>query len=310
MRKKKVYHNPFRRAVLRGLGVVLPPLLTLLILIWLAKSVQQYVLEPVEWVSRKVVVLCMDNTQASFPEEAEFNPRNGGDASSEDMWRFENEVFVRVGPEQWIPRYIRDHVVQNAAQTGTSPPGATGKQYYERYVGSMLLKKAVVVPMFLAGFILFLYLLGKFLAAGVGRFLWNATEHLITQLPIIRTVYSSVKQVTDFFFGESDIEFNRVVAVQYPRQGIWSVGFVTGESMSTIRQVASEPILSVLMPTSPVPGTGFTISVRKSETVDLDIPIDQALQFVVSCGVVIPDAEIQQKINDRIAEATTERVAG
>ena len=142
----------------------------------------------------------------------------------------------------------------------------------------------------------------------MGRYFWNAAERVITQLPIIRTVYSSVKQVTDFFVGESEVnEFQRVVAVEYPRKGMWSVGFVTGESMLTIRGAAEgEPIVSVLMPTSPVPGTGFTVTVRKSETIDLDIPIEQALQFVVSCGVVVPDEEAQQQIQSKIEEAVDE----
>ena len=95
-----------------------------------------------------------------------------------------------------------------------------------------------------------------------------------------------------------------MVAVEYPRKGAWSVGFVTGESLLTIRGAAHEAVVSVLMPTSPVPGTGFTITVRKSETIDLDIPIDQALQFVVSCGVVVPDGEGQGKLAKEQIKAT------
>jgi uncharacterized membrane protein len=131
--------------------------------------------------------------------------------------------------------------------------------------------------------------LGKFLAAGMGRWIWASTEALIFRLPVIRHVYSAVKQVTDFVFTEQEIEFNRVVAVEYPRKGIWSIGFVTGESMLDIRSAANEPVLSVLMPTSPMPATGFTVTVRKSETIDLDLTVDQAIQFIVSCGVVVPD---------------------
>jgi uncharacterized membrane protein len=67
------------------------------------------------------------------------------------------------------------------------------------------------------------------------------------------------------------------------------MGFVTGESFLDIRNAADEPVLSVLMPTSPMPATGFTISVRKSETIDLNLTIDQAIQFCVSCGVVVPE---------------------
>ncbi|NIO38894.1 MAG: DUF502 domain-containing protein, partial [Burkholderiales bacterium] len=68
-------------------------------------------------------------------------------------------------------------------------------------------------------------------------------------LPVIRNVYSSVKQVTDFAFNESEIRFTRVVAVEYPRRGIWSLGFLTGESMIDIKSAAGEPVVTVLMPT-------------------------------------------------------------
>ena len=80
----------------------------------------------------------------------------------------------------------------------------------------------------------------------------------------------------------------KVVAVEYPRRGIWSLGFVTGESMLDIRSAANEPVVSVLIPTSPMPATGFTMTVLKSETIDMNITVDQALQFIVSCGVVVP----------------------
>ena len=86
-------------------------------------------------------------------------------------------------------------------------------------------------PFFLLIFTLLLYLLGKFMAAGIGRFFWNIFERgIIDRVPLVRNVYSGVKQVTDFMFNERDFEFTRVVAVEYPRKGIWSIGFVTSES--------------------------------------------------------------------------------
>jgi uncharacterized membrane protein len=115
-------------------------------------------------------------------------------------------------------------------------------------------------------------------------------------------VYSSVKQVTDFVFNERRIGFNRVVAVEYPRQGIWAVAFVTGEGMLDVRAAANEPVLSVLIPTSPIPGTGFTVVVRKSEVLDLNMTVDQAIQYLVSCGVVIPpQQQIREDIGYRMA---------
>ncbi len=319
--------QPFRRAVLRGLGVILPPLLTIVILIWIANSVQQYVLEPVETFSRHAIVWFMNETQAQIPTGAEvlatvddgeeprelvrqdgaFVAANGAryeNVTEVEKFTFENEVYVPLSNGQWIPEHVRNTVSSDPGD----PAPIIGKDYHHRYVVIQIQKKAIIFKSaFLAGFILTMYLLGKFMAAGVGRFLWHSLEQVITLLPIIRTVYSSVKQVTDFFFNEAEIQFTRVVAVEYPRRGIWSLGFVTGESMATIRAVAEEPVLSVLMPTSPIPGTGFTITVRKSETVDLDIPVDQALQFVVSCGVVLPEAEMRE-VTDKIAAATADQV--
>ena len=355
--------QPFRRAVLRGLGVVLPPLLTIVILLWIANSVQKFVLTPVEWCSRQVVVawhqsqtdsdeiqFAYDQKQKEDEEDRKkqsvSNDREPTESSETEVQRTlrkmsqqleamerklginssiqptpgisvtdirfefkssddeESVSYVRLENGEWIPAWVHAEVQEHVAASGVAMENRSAKGYYEHYVEHKVLRKERVIPVFFAGFILLMYLLGKFLAAGVGRILWNSMESIITQLPIIRTVYNSVKQVTDFFFGESDIDFQRVVAVEYPRKGCWSVGFVTGESLMTIRGAAQEPVVSVLMPTSPVPGTGFTISVRKSETIDLDIPIDQALQFVVSCGVVIPEDQVaDDEVRARIEAA-------
>ena len=75
---------------------------------------------------------------------------------------------------------------------------------------------------------------------------------------------------------------------------------MTGESMKGISEATGEPVLSVLMPTSPMPATGFTITVRASETIDLNISVDQAIQFVVSCGVVVPSHQLQKLQNGDI----------
>ena len=81
--------------------------------------------------------------------------------------------------------------------------------------------------------------------------------------------------------------------MEYPRKGIWSLGLVTGESMLEIAAAAKEPVLSVLIPTSPAPFTGYTLTIKKSEAIDLNITIDQAVQFIVSCGVVIPPQQLR-----------------
>jgi uncharacterized membrane protein len=177
------------------------------------------------------------------------------------------------------------------------PPPETAKGYYRRYVDLKYLQPIPTVLLFLALFVLLLYLLGKFMAAGIGRVFVGLFERGIHRLPLVRNVYSSVKQVSDFLFTEREIEYTRVIAVEYPRKGIWSLGLVTGESMADIRSAANEPVLSVLIPTSPMPVTGYTVTVRKSETIDLNVTIEQAFQFIISCGVVVPPRELQEALD-------------
>jgi len=104
----------------------------------------------------------------------------------------------------------------------------------------------------------------------------------------VRNLYSSVKQVTDFVLTEREIEFTRVVAIEYPRVGIWSLGFVTSDSLPPLKSALNEDIVSVFVPTSPMPMTGFTVNVRRRDALELELTIDQAVQFIVSCGVVCP----------------------
>lgn len=328
--------GPFRRAILRGLGVVMPPLLTLVLFIWAWTTIDSYVLKPTENGAKRVVVFLSaktavrnripkdanaedvdvrDNQGESVPTEKVMDVAGNVSAipktAERHSWHivsfeYDGTTYVRGPDGKWILKHAYDLVTEGPGRLSMS--SASSKDIYERYVELKYLPRWRTIPVFLLFFTALLYLLGRFLAAGVGRIVVNNVERLINRLPLVRNVYSSVKQVTDFVFSEREIEFNRVVAVQYPRKGIWSVGFVTGESMLDIRSAANEPVLSVLMPTSPMPVTGFTITVCKSETIDLDITVDQAIQFVVSCGVVIPLQQQQNETSGRISKTIARRL--
>ena len=281
---------PFRKATLRGLGLILPPLLTIVFFIWVWGIVESYVIKPVDELLQTTVVWIVQDIRPDAEIQAQIDRANENRMTQQDGRRTfvadDGTPVTQIG-NQWIPVSVVERVDR---LPGITPP-ATAEEYYYQFVRVRYLKKHLVVPATIAIFIAILYLLGKFLAAGLGRFIWHQIESLINQLPIIRNVYSSVKQITDFAFSETEFQFTRVVAVEYPRKGIWSMGFVTGEGFANIRDAAGEPMLTVLMPTSPMPATGFTISVPKSETIDLNISIDQAIQFCVSCGVVVPEAQ-------------------
>ncbi len=291
---------PFQRALVRGLAVVLPPLLTIVLFIWAWNTVDSYILAPVESIARQLIIFTIDDQIPDDVAKKAIAANTARTRMDEDLGRQVmttdtggEYVFVR---STWIPR----EVVTFAEALPDHKANANAQEYYQEYVKGRYLKRRLVLPAFLAIFIVVLYLIGKLLAVGVGKLLWSALEGLINRIPVIRIVYSSVKQVTDFAFNESDMKVTRIVAVQYPRDGIWSMGFVTGEGMEAIVRAAGEPMVNVLMPTSPMPATGFTVCVPKSQTIDLNVTMDQAIQFCASCGVVVP---LQERTDPKTIEA-------
>ena len=145
----------------------------------------------------------------------------------------------------------------------------------------------------LAGFVLALIvvcIVGAVLASVVGKSLWKMAERLILRAPLLKQVYPYVKQITDFLFtGDEKKEFfSKVVAIEYPRKGLWALGFVTGKAINGVGKGTGKEFAAVLVPTSPTPFTGFVIMIPKEELVELDITIEDALRFVMSCGVIAP----------------------
>ncbi len=277
--------RPFRRAVLRGLAVLSPPLLTVLIIVWTINTTKSYLLQPMTDWAREGLVWSLSDVRENLPLDAP-----GSNTATVD-----GRVFRRLEDETFIPQAVFERVRRQPGQ----PPPITSEDFYRRYVDLTYLRPYFAVPFFLVLFILLLYFLGKFMAAGIGGFIGNTFDRFVLRLPGVRAVYSSVKQVSDFLFSQREIKYTRIVAVEYPRKNIWSIGFVTGESFTAIGEEAAEPVLIVFIPYSPVPITGCTIVVRRSECIDLDVTFDQACQFIVSCGVVGPPQQ-----NERLTAET------
>jgi uncharacterized membrane protein len=279
-------HRPFRRAVLRGLAILMPPLLTIALFIWAWSVIETSVLRPIESLASGLLAY----RDRVISDREPIGDKRVVDGKLTITNEIAELVYTKGADGKWVGYYSDEHI-------------------RERY-----LQRWKILPLFVSVFLLVSYMLGKFVAAGVGRMLVNWAEVMIQRLPLVSNVYGAVKQVTDFVLTEREIEFNRVVAVEYPRKGIWSIGFVTGESMADIHAAANEPVLSVLMPTSPMPVTGFTVTIKKSEAVDLNLTIDQAIQFIVSCGVVVPkhqqrSAEIV-KISNHVSAAIAQHGGG
>jgi uncharacterized membrane protein len=266
----------FRGVLLRGLSLLLPPILTVVILVWVINTVETYVLEPVQFSAREVLVWAMADVREA-PE----------DAGPNQATLMENgRAYSRLASGEYVPTTVVDWLRTNRPDEGV--PG-TGNEVYRLYVEERFLQPQIVIPVFLCVFVLLLYLLGKFLTAGIGGwFDWG-----ILRLPIVRKVYAAVKQVTDFVFGENlgevlPAHYKQVVAIEYPRPGMWSVGLVMGEAVSDVNTAANEPCVTVMLPTSPALFTVKPVMIPQSKTHNLNMTIDQALQFVISCGVVLP----------------------
>ena len=281
--------HPFRRAVIRGFGVVLPPLMTIVIFLWIGSTINHYVLRPAKWMAREALVRVNNETVSVAP----------GDLAPAGM------TALPIKDERADRQYVPEKVFDTAAENlGDQRMPYEGDAVYRIYTEAKYLQPTVVIPVFTCLFILVLYVLGKTMAAGLGRLAVETGERGIQRIPVIRNVYASVKQVTDFVFSQHSVEYTRVIAVEYPRKGIWSLGMVTGASMGDIRSAANEPLLSVLIPTSPAPFTGFTVTIKKSEAIDLNLTIDQAFQFIVSCGVVVPPHQVYSDGADALPSPT------
>ena len=127
-----------------------------------------------------------------------------------------------------------------------------------------------------------------------GRKLVQWGDALVHRIPVVRSIYSSVKQVSDTLFAENGNAFRKAVLVQWPREGVWTVAFVTGAPNGEIAAYLRDEFVSVYVPTTPNPTGGYFVMLRKSDCVELDMSVDSALKYIVSMGVVGPvDPTIQ-----------------
>jgi len=148
----------------------------------------------------------------------------------------------------------------------------------------------------LMGFIVALIVVcavGAMLASMVGKTLWRMFEKFILRMPFLGQVYPYVKQLTDFLFNsqkQRKAAFSRVVAVEFPRSGAWAVGLVTGSGIKKIADNMQKDFLTVFVPSTPTPFTGYAIVVSKEQVIDLNMTIEEAFRFIVSAGVIVPPA--------------------
>jgi len=153
---------------------------------------------------------------------------------------------------------------------------------------------------------------GAILASVLGRALWRQVEKFIMNTPLLKQVYPYIKQVTDFFFTQEDSKkaFSRVVAVEYPRKGVWSVGLVTGSGLKKIADKEEKEFLSIFIATTPSPLTGFVVIAPKEEVIDLDMPIEDAFRFIVSAGLITPGSSGKVEVSGKVGPDNKKQLGG
>ncbi len=123
----------------------------------------------------------------------------------------------------------------------------------------------------------------------VGNYVLEIWEKILNRIPIVNSIYSSVKQVSDTLFSSDGNAFRTAVLVQYPRPGVWTIAFVTGTPAYVVQKHLPADLVNIYVPTTPNPTSGFFLMVPKAEIIELEISVEVALKHIVSMGVVAPD---------------------
>lgn len=229
-----------KKPLLRGLAGVLPAMLTIFVLVWcyrlLNDYVGAYVNRIIEWVSR-------------------------GLGCEKHLISLSNWIGCKIGP---------------------------GLAYGEIVDGNFQFYP--LVGLIFA--IILVYFVGLVFLSFFGKTLFPHVEKTLLRVPVVRAIYPHAKQLTDFFFAERTLKYRGVVAIEYPRKGIYSLGLLTNAGLKQICEKTGKKMLLIFVPTSPTPITGFTIMVPEDETIVMDLSLEDAFRLIVSGGVIMPPGQM------------------
>ena len=133
-----------------------------------------------------------------------------------------------------------------------------------------------------------LTLVGAFAAGYVGRLVVRLGEGIVDKMPVVRHIYGALKQIFETVLAQQSTAFREVVVLEYPRLGIWSMGFITGPPHSDIQRVSEDELITVVVPTSPIPTAGYLLFVPRKDVLVLDMTVEEGLKVVMSGGIVSP----------------------
>lgn len=147
---------------------------------------------------------------------------------------------------------------------------------YPLYIAAVLIVAALIT------------LLGWFSKFLLGKMLVSLFEKIVDNVPLIRNIYNSVKQIRDTFVQQKKAVFQKSVLVEYPRKGVWVLGFLTGTGKGEPQDKTSSELVNVFIPTTPNPTSGFLLMIKKDEVVELEMTISEGMKLIISGGAVVP----------------------
>lgn len=140
-----------------------------------------------------------------------------------------------------------------------------------------------------------IFVCGLVMTSYVGNKIVRSGEDLVDRIPFVRSIYQATKRLSDSMFTDRSSSFKRVVLAEFPRKGIYTIGFVTGVPPSEIREKAGQNCISVFLPTTPNPTSGYLIIIPEDELVPINISVEDALTFIISVGIVSPSDYLKKK---------------
>ncbi|MFZ5961688.1 DUF502 domain-containing protein [Thalassococcus sp. BH17M4-6] len=171
----------------------------------------------------------------------------------------------------------------------------------EQYIGINLRGVGVIF------FLLFTIVVGWVAKGLIGRSLIRFAESLVERMPVVRSIYSGVKQIAETVFAQTEASFEKACLIQYPRRGIWAIGFISTKARGEVaaRTETSGDLMSVFLPTTPNPTSGFLLFVPAEDVVELDMTIEEAAKLVISAGLVYPNAkEAKTAVEEELRRAS------
>ncbi|MBT7950200.1 MAG: DUF502 domain-containing protein [Gammaproteobacteria bacterium] len=141
-----------------------------------------------------------------------------------------------------------------------------------------------------------LVLTGMLAANLLGRQLVSLWEAILSRIPIVRNIYNAVKQIASTVLTSKGKSFRKVVLAEYPRKGIWSIGFLTNEEVAFDCKELQGNMVAVFLPTTPNPTSGFILMFSKEDLIELDMSVEEGFKFIISIGVVVPEGPIKESL--------------